>query len=155
MAFQITALPPSLFEHLFNKSAQELAQHGAVRQHVTKKPGFPCRVSLADAEIGEEVLLIHYEHQSAATPFRASHAVYIRPGVRQAAPAPNQVPEPLRSRTLSLRAFDDAGMMVYADLAEGPELEAAIERIFAIPEVSYLHLHFAKPGCYAARVDRG
>jgi len=154
MPFQIGALSKSQFEHLLPMSVQELVQYGAIRQTVTKKPGFPCRVSLADAEIGEEVLLVHYEHQTAPTPFRASHAVFIRPGAPQARPAPNEVPELLRSRILSLRAFDRAGMMVHADLAEGQELEAAIERIFAIPEVDYLHLHYAKPGCYAARADR-
>jgi hypothetical protein len=154
MPFQITALLKSQFEHLFAMNAQELAEHGAIRQIVIKKPGFPCRVSLADADIGEEVLLVHYEHQSADTPFRSSHAVYVRPNGASACPRPNEVPDLLRSRILSLRAFNAKGMMVCADLADGSELESAIERTFANPDVEYLHLHFAKPGCYAARVDR-
>jgi len=111
-------------------------------------------VSLADAELGEDVLLVHYEHQSAETPFRASHAVYVRPDADEAKPELNEVPALLRSRILSLRGFDEAGMMVHADLADGQELESAIEQVFAVPEVAYIHLHYAKPGCYAARVDR-
>jgi hypothetical protein len=154
MPFRISALPKSQFEPLFAMSAEELATRGALRQTVSKKPGFPCRVSLADAEIGEQVLLLHYEHLSVSTPFRSSHAIFVRPAAAQAQPGPNEVPDFFRSRTLSLRAFDAEGMMVEADLAEGRELETAIDRILDGPQVAYLHLHFAKPGCYAARVDR-
>jgi hypothetical protein len=154
MPFLIAALPRTLFEPLFSMTDEELTGYDAIRQRVTRKPGFPCRVSLADAEVGEEVLLVHYEHQSARTPFRASHAVYVRPAARQAFPGRDEVPELLRSREISLRGFDSTGMMVHADLADGRELEGAIEKIFAVGEVAYIHLHYAKPGCYAARVDR-
>jgi len=154
MPFRISALPKSQFEPFFAMSAEELASHGALRQTATKKPGVPCRISLTDAEVGEEVLLLHYEHLSVDTPFRSSHAIYIRPAAGQAQPGPNEVPDFFRSRVLSLRAFDAGGMMVEADLADGQELEPAIERLLAGAQVAYLHLHFAKPGCYAARVDR-
>ncbi len=109
---------------------------------------------MQDAEIGEEVILVHYEHQTARSPFRASHAVYVRPGLKQALFAPDQVPEMLRSRVLSLRAFDTQGMMIGADLTDGRELESAIKEMLGDARVAYLHIHFAKPGCYAARVDR-
>jgi hypothetical protein len=119
-----------------------------------KKPGFPCRVSLSDAEVGEEVVLVHYQHQPVSSPFRASHAVYVRPNAQQANPAKDEVPIMLRSRILSLRGFDRQGMMVAADLVEGVQLEQSVEAIFLDPAVAYIHIHFAKPGCYAARVDR-
>jgi hypothetical protein len=154
MSFLISSLSRSHFEHLFVLGKDELSAFGAVRMVATKKPGFPCRVSLADAEIGEEVILVHYEHQAANTPFRSSHAVYVRQSAAEAHLNVNEVPELLRSRILSLRAFDQTGMMVEADLAEGTALEAAIESMLQKPAASYIHLHFAKPGCYAARVDR-
>jgi hypothetical protein len=154
MTFQISALPKASFAHLFTLSDAELAARGAIRRRVDAKPGFPCRVSLADAEIGEEVILAHFEHQSAPTPFRSSHAIYIRPLADEARPAAGEVPPLLRSRILSLRAFDAAGMMIDADLADGRELEPAAERMLADPRVAYLHIHYAKPGCYAARIDR-
>jgi hypothetical protein len=154
MGFQISALDRAQFEHLFGLSDEELKSRKARRVVADKKPGFPCRVSLADAEIGEQVLLVHYEHQPAETPFRSSHAIYVRPSAKQAHLARNEVPEALRSRVLSLRGFDQEGMLQAADLAEGNALETAIEQIFTDPRVAYIHLHFAKPGCYAARVDR-
>lgn len=154
MSFQISALSPTPFEPLAAMSSSELATHHARRITVDKKPGYPCRVSLADAEVGEEVILVHYQHQGAATPFRASHAVYFRPGAQQVVPAVDEVPAMLRTRPISIRAFDDEGMMVGADLADGAQLEPAIAAALANPKAAYLHLHFAKPGCYAARVDR-
>ena len=45
-------------------------------------------------------------------------------------------------------------MMVGWELVEGAKLEAAIERLLAEPRAAYLHIHFAAPGCYAARVER-
>jgi hypothetical protein len=120
----------------------------------TTKPGFPCRVSLADAGIGEEVILVNYEHQNADSPFRASHAVYVRQNAVQASPEPGVVPELLRLRTLSLRGFDEHGMLVTAGLSDGKEVEAAIARFFEDPSVAYVHIHFAGAGCYAARADR-
>ena len=154
MSFRITALPKSKFEYLFALPSGDLAGCNAVRTLVTKNPGFPCRVSLTDAEIGEEVILVHYEHQTAATPFRSSHAVYIRREAQQASPGVGEVPHMLRSRMLSLRAFNEQGMMVDADLADGKALEVLLNEMFANPLTAYIHVHFAKPGCYAARADR-
>lgn len=152
--FHISALPRSRFEHLFPLSDEELEAHDALRRVATTRPGFPCRISLEDAEPGEEVLLVNFRHQDARTPFRASHAVYVRPNANQAELQEGEVPELLRSRILSLRAFDAAGMMLDADLTDGREVEHCIRKLLARADVAYLHLHSAKPGCYLARVSR-
>ena len=154
MAFQISALPSASFAPLFALDDDALAAMGGVRCVANRSPGFPCRVSLRDATPGETVLLVHYEHHPVASPFRASHAVYVREGAEQARPERGEVPEMLRSRLLSVRAFDGAGMLVDADVVEGREVEAAIARMFGETRVAYVHLHFARPGCFAARVDR-
>jgi hypothetical protein len=154
MSFRIQALPMSLFSPLLVFADEELRERGVLRRIVDKKPGFPCRVSLADAEVGETVLLVNYEHQPARTPFRSSHAIYVRVDAVEAKCATGEVPELLRSRLISLRGFDDSGMLINADVTEGRTLEPAIERLFANAKIDYIHLHYAKPGCYAARVER-
>lgn len=151
MAFQISALPAS-FTPLFRLSDAALAAREALRRVVDVSPGYPCRVSLRDAAIGETVILTHFEHHAVASPFRASHAIYVREGAAQAQLAANEVPVMLRTRLLSLRAFDRDGLLVDAEVVDGGELELAIERLLAA--AAYLHIHFAKPGCFAARVDR-
>jgi hypothetical protein len=151
--FQITALPREPFAPLFVLDDAALAERNAVRV-IAGEGGYPCRVSLVEAAPGEELILANYEHQGAATPFRASHAVYVRAAAAEARPAPGEVPESLRKRDLSLRAFDEAGMMIAADLADGRAVEPVIEQLLADPAVAYLHAHYAKHGCYAARIDR-
>jgi hypothetical protein len=150
MNFQIQALPAARFQPLFGQPDTFLAAQGVVRVTATKSPGFPCRVSLMDATEGETLLLLNYEHQSAPTPYRASHAIFVREGAIEATPAPGDIPEVLRRRFLSVRAFDASHMMLDADVTEGTTLEPLIARMFADRAVAYLHLHNAKPGCYAA-----
>ncbi len=153
MSFRISGLPATEFAEWFALSDAELAARHAVRRVADNKPGFPCRVSLTDAEVGEEVLLINYEHLPVDSPYRASHAIYIRAG-EQMCELVDAVPVMLRSRLLSLRAYDAAGMMTSADVVEGTELEAGIGKLFSNERARYLHVHFARPGCYAARIDR-
>jgi hypothetical protein len=153
MSFRISGLAAEPFEHYFTMDDTDLAQAGAVRRIADSKPGFPCRISLTDAEIGDEVLLINFEHLPTDSPYRSRHAIYIRRNEYRF-DANDAVPAMLRTRLLSLRAFDDAGMMVGADVVEGTEIEHAIAAQFGNPQTRYLHIHFAKPGCFAARVDR-
>ena len=154
MSFRITGLDPAPFRHLYGLTDDELAAHGARRTIANAKPGFPDRVELRDAEPGERLLLLNYTHQPADTPYRASHAIFVREGAEQAYDAVDEVPKALRLRPISLRAFDGHGEMVDADLVDGRVLEAVIERLLDNPEVRYLQAHYAKRGCYAARIER-
>jgi hypothetical protein len=151
MSFRITGLPAQAFAHLFSLSDAQLAEHNAVREIA---PGrYPCRISLTDAEPGDTLILVNHLHQPADSPYRSRHAIYVREG-ETTYDAVDAVPDQLRRRTLSVRGFDDAGMITDADLVEGTQLEGLIDRFLGNARTRYLHVHFAKPGCYAARVDR-
>ena len=154
MDFKITGLPAAAFESYFTLSDAELATHGAIRMVADRRPGFPCRVSLRDADPGETVLLLNFEHLCAATPYRSRHAIFVRQNATEACLQVNEVPEVLLTRLLSVRAFSHGGMMLDADVMQGRGLAPAIERMLNMPHVDYLHVHNAKPGCFAARVDR-
>ena len=154
MSFRITGLSADQFRPLFGLSDEELAARGARRVVADAKPGFPDRIALSDAEPGERLLLVNYTHQPADNPFRASHAIFVRENACQTYDRIDEVPEALRSRLISLRAFDASDMMVDADAVDGRELETAVARLFASPEVKYIQAHYAKRGCYAARVER-
>ena len=154
MSFRITGLSADQFRPLFGLLDEELAARGARRVVADAKPGFPDRIALSDAEPGERLLLVNYTHQPADNPFRASHAIFVRENACQTYDRIDEVPEALRSRLISLRAFDASDMMVDADAVDGRELETAVARLFASPEVKYIQAHYAKRGCYAARVER-
>ena len=154
MSFRITGLPAENFAHLFALSDQELVAREAVRRIADERtPGYPCRISLTDSQPGDELLLVNYEHHPVSSPYRMRFAVYVRKG-EETYDAVDEVPEQLRIRTLAVRAYDQNAMMVGWELVDGLELEAAIERLFADSRAAYLHIHYAAPGCYAARIDR-
>lgn len=153
MTFQIRALPVESFAADFFHTDDALRARGIRRVIADDRPTYPCRVSLQDAVEGERLLLPHLHHD-VDTPYRASGPIYVREAAAQAQPAIDEVPALLRSRLLSLRAYDARGMMVWADVLPGSELEAGIAQLFELERVEYLHLHYAKPGCYACRVDR-
>ena len=154
MSFRILGLAPTPFQPLFGLSDADLAAHGARRCVVDTPVGYPDRIELRDAAPGETVLLLNHVHQPADTPYRAAHAIYVREGAQSAYDAVDQVPDALRRRTLSLRAFDARHEMVDADLVEGAQCEELVERLLADPRVAYVQAHFARRGCYAARIER-
>jgi hypothetical protein len=151
MTFRIRGLDAGQFSHLFALSDAELAAQGAMRK--TADGPSPCRVSFTDATPGDEVILVNYEHHAVESPNRMRFAIYVREG-EATFDAVNAVPDQLRRRTLAVRGFDENGMMTDWKLIEGIWLEEAIERQFADPRARYLHVHFAAPGCYAAKVER-
>jgi hypothetical protein len=154
MTFQISSLSRDRFDELFHLDDQTLMTRGMKRYIADKKPGFPCRVSLQDAEPGERVILVPFQHQPSNSPYRASGPIFIRETADAAALAPSVVPELLRTRLLSVRAYDGNDVMTEADVVDGRDLEGLIARLLGDRRVDYLHVHFARPGCYACRVDR-
>lgn len=154
MNYQLRGLEPGLFEPLFDLDEAALASRGMRRMRSDAPVGFPCRISLEDAPVGEEVLLLPFTHQDSRSPYRASGPIFVRRGRREAAHIVGSLPPYLTRRTLSVRAYDTADDMVDADVVDGVDAAMLIERYLARDAVSYLHLHFARRGCYACRVDR-
>jgi hypothetical protein len=154
MSFRISGLDPAPFRHLYGLPDEELARLNVRRYVADSKPGFPDRVEMRDLEPGETALLLNYVHQPAETPYKSSHAIFVREGAQSRYEAIDAIPEAIRTRTISLRAFDDRGEMVDADLVDGREIEPLIARYLTDPRVSYLHAHYAKRGCFAGRIER-
>ena len=153
MSFRILGLSPDLFRGFFSLSDEELKAKGAIRLIATE-PGLPCRVSLEHAPLGDEVLLANFEHQPGATPYRANHAIYVSRSATRAFDQVDVVPESIRSRLVAVRAFDAADMMIDAEVVEGTQAAELFERFLSNPAASYLQVHNARRGCYAARVER-
>jgi hypothetical protein len=153
-AFRISALPFTPFAPLFALSDADLATRGMRRVVADDHPGYPCRVSLVDAEPGETLLLLHHVHHDVRGPYHGSGPIYVREHAIVAEPAPGEIPESVRRRLLSLRAYDGSGYLREADVAEGRELAQLVARLFADPLVAYVHAHNAKPGCFSCRIDR-
>lgn len=154
MTYKITGLDPAPFAPLFGLSDRELAERSVIRMQATEQPGFPCRITLDDAQIGQSVLLLNHVSHDVASPYRASHAIFVTEGAEQPASFIGEVPPAFRGRVLSLRGFDRDGMMAEAMLAQPGEADRAIRALFARPEIAYIHAHNATRGCFAAKVER-
>lgn len=154
MSFSITGLAPDEFGSLAGLSDEALAARGVIRRIADRKPGYPCRVTLEDAEPGERVLLLNYESHRTPTPYRSAYAIYVREGAKEAPTYVNEIPPVFRGRPLAFRHFDESGMLVGASLVADGAVKAAIIRAFDDPRVSYIDAHNAAHGCFAARITR-
>ena len=154
MTYRIRGLDPAPYRPLFGMADDELAARAIVRMTVTEKPSFPCRVTLEDREIGEQVLLLNHVSHDVANPYRASHAIFVMQGEIEAAEFIDEVPPVLDTRILSLRGFDDQGMMAQAVLTRPGEADEGIRSLFANTDVTPIHAHNATRGCFAAKIER-
>jgi hypothetical protein len=155
MSFRILGLDPEPFHALFDLTDTELLVRGARRYRIEADTGFPCRISLEDAPVGETVILTNHVHLAAPqSPYRAAGPIFVRERPVPRFDAVDTVPRQLAKRLLSLRAYDGEAMMVEGLVAEGTALANHVEDLFALPEVAFIHAHFARRGCYAARIER-
>ena len=152
--FQVSGIQEQEWQALWNQKNEDSLFVGVQRMIVDAKPGYPCRKSLVDAEIGEEVLLFTYEHHRADSPYRASGPVFVRTNAPTARLKKNEIPLMLRHRLLSLRGYDEQAMMIEACTAQGEQIEKHIHKIFANSNVQYIQVHNASPGCYNCQINR-
>jgi hypothetical protein len=154
MTYRIRGLDPAGFAPLFQLDDGELAALRATRVTADAPRGFPCRVSLEDAGSGETLILLNHVSHCVDTPYRTTHAIYVREAATQRADYVDRLPPAFAGRTLSLRGFGADAMMVDARLADPGEAEAGIRALFADPRIAYIHAHNAAQGCFSAQIDR-
>lgn len=137
------------------RGTTEIDTSAAVRVPVDAPNSAPCRRCLTDIEVGDTALLVSYDpfDPGVDTPYRTASPVFVHE--RRCTPyAGGDVPEQQRRRLLSVRSFDPAGIMLDAEVVEGSRLETTLDRQFANERAAFVHVHNAKPGCFAVRVDR-
>lgn len=152
--FQLKPIQATEVSHLFQLNDQELSKLNAKRIIVNEQPGFPCRISLEDATVGEEVILFSYKNHDVDSPYKSEGPVFVRKNAVTATLAVNEIPIMLHHRLLSLRAYDKDAMMIHARTVEGKVLSNALHDIFEREKVKYVHIHNSGPGCYNCRVER-
>ncbi|KWS06031.1 hypothetical protein AZ78_3585 [Lysobacter capsici AZ78] len=152
-AYRISGLSPEPFRPLFALDDDRLRAHDMRRVVADSPRGYPCRVSLTDAAVGETLLLLPYEHH-ALGPYRASGPIFVREAALQAPTYRNELPPILATRYLSLRAYDRDGWMRDARAVEGAAAQDELQSLFAIDGVVSVMAHNARFGCFLCRIDR-
>lgn len=154
MPYIVSGLDGAAFSGMFALNDDQLAAINARRVTATAKPGFPCRITLEDAEVGEQLILLNHVSHDVATPYRSAYAIYVRHSDAAAARYVDELPPVFIGRPIALRGFDATGMLRRAALAQQGEADHAITTLLADDEIAYIHAHNAAHGCYAARIDR-
>lgn len=154
MHYRIEGLPLDAFAGLFALDDAALAAHGARRVIADAKPGFPCRITLEDAEPGERLILLNHADHDVATPFRNAYAIYVREQATAATVMEDALPPVFAGRAIVLRGYGADGMLKAARLTPGSDAAGPIAELFADSAVAYIHAHNAAAGCFAARIDR-
>ncbi|MFY0667631.1 MAG: DUF1203 domain-containing protein [Alteromonas stellipolaris] len=154
MSFKVMGLDPSLFENLFFQDEKTLKEAGVTRYAVDTNPGYPDRIEMRDLEVGETALLINFEHLPLDSPYRSCHAIFVKEGATKQFEVEDEIPGVMKSRTLSVRAFDSEQMMIDARLVSGEDAAALFSKMLSNDKVSYLHVHNAIRGCYSGLVIR-
>ncbi len=153
-SFQLVAIDHAPYQQLFDLTDEELNERLITRCIAQENPGYPCRVSLEDAQIGEELLLMPYAHQPEASPYRSTGPIFVRRGAVQRQLPMGQVPSYVTNRLISVRAYDSKHMMVAASVCEGVNVDSEITEYFKQTDIAYMHLHNAKRGCFSCKVVR-
>ncbi|HEY7259208.1 MAG TPA: DUF1203 domain-containing protein [Gaiellales bacterium] len=147
---------PTFTVHALSDAAAEEARRspGAVPAVAGDGP-YPVRCCLSDAHDADGVVLASVMPFRGDSPYAARSPVYVH-AERCAGYSENAgvVPDMLRGRLLSVRAYDGMHMLSGTEVLPGEGLEGAIERLLGDAPGAYLHVHFAGPGCYACRIDR-
>lgn len=155
MSFRIHALSLEPFRPLFDLDDAALQALGARRMVADAPHSAPCRVSLADAEPGESLILLNHRHLDApASPYRAEGPIFVREAAIEARPSPGAVPDMLERRLLSVRVYDADWMMTDADMVEGRDLAARLDRWLDDGRVARIQMHTARRGCFMAAAER-
>ncbi|MDJ0643434.1 MAG: DUF1203 domain-containing protein [Erythrobacter sp.] len=153
MTYRIRGLDPEQFAHLFGAGEAERASHLA-RREIAVDGRYPCRVSLEDAERGEELLLTHFTNHTVDSPYRNAFAIYVRKSADQAAEFVDTLPPILRARPIALRCYDRDGNLHRAAISLSDDVDTLVRSLFDDPDIAYIDAHNAMHGCFAARIER-
>lgn len=155
MNFLIHPVPLAPFRPLFALDEAALEAIGARRMIADAPHSAPCRVSLADADPGETLILLNHRHLDApGSPYRSEGPIFVREAAAELALKPGEVPDILRRRLLSVRAYDSDGMLTDADVVEGADLAARLEAWFTDSQIERIQMHTARRGCFMAEARR-
>jgi len=114
---------------------------------------FPCRHCLRDAEPGERMLLASHSPFALPGPYKEVGPVFVHADAC-ARFAGSELPLQLRRRLLAVRGYDRAQSLVDFAVVEGAAVDGELERLLARDDVAFVHVRFARPGCFAARIER-
>ena len=129
MTYRIQGLEPGQFARFFASDEAELTRSLTHRVIAGEEGRYPCRVSLRDADPGDELVLTHFTNHAVDTPYRNAYAIYVRKDAGEAADYIDEMPPILRGRPIALRGYDAGGCLHTASLALQDDVDRAVDHL--------------------------
>ena len=117
---------------------------------------YPCRHCLREASGKTGMLLLSYQTPRPKSVYGQPTAIFLCAAGCARFNEPDTIPDIVRNRVVSFRAFRADGMMIYDanEIVEGDGQALAVRRIFSRDDVAYINAHTAKAGCLLCHIDR-
>ena len=142
------------WQQQLQQGTEQIENNPVIKVAADAKPGYPCRLSLQDAEPGEGLFLFSHSPFSTASPYRETGPVFVRENAKPAVLGANQVPEIAKARSIVVRAYDAGDMMVAARQAEAHEIADTIREFLRDESVEFVHLRAVVSGCFLCAARR-
>ena len=153
-SFQVFPIADTITEQIRETRVDELGHDLRVSLATVNDTG-PCRSCLTVIKPGEGRLLFSFAPNPHNHPYNEIGPIYIHEDRCEPYKDYNNFPPELRTRRpLTLRCYDETGVMVGGELVGDRPVEQVIGRLFEDPQVKYLHARTATVGCFVARVER-
>ena len=125
-------------------------------QRVVAQKTYPCRHCLREASGANGMLLLSHQAPEPRSVYGHPTAIFLCAQGCARFDEPDAIPDIVRNRHVSLRAFKSDGMMLYDanELVQREGHDAAIRRIFECKAVAFINAHTAKAGCMLCHIVR-
>lgn len=115
--------------------------------------GFPCRHCLRWAQPGERVILFPFAAIPPGRPYSETGPIFVHAEPCKRYAATREFPADFRQGRV-FRAYNSAQDMIDAEVVNGSEPEAVIEKLLQNPETAFVDARSATRGCYTFRMER-
>jgi len=105
------------------------------------------------AQPGERVILFPYEAIPAGHPYSESGPIFVHADRCQRYSATREYPSDFRNGRV-FRAYNANCGMIDAEVVNGSEPEAVVEKLLQNPETAFVHARSVTHGCYTFGVER-
>jgi hypothetical protein len=150
-SFRIVPLRTEIAEAARRKAEAGAPDHAVVT--ADSPEGYPCRHCLRWAQPGERMILFPFAAIAPGRPYSESGPIFVHAEPCDRYAATHEYPPEFRSGRV-LRAYNSQRDMIAAEIANGEEPEAVIERFLEKPETAFVHVRSANRGCYTMEVER-
>ena len=149
--FRIVPLHTEIAEAARAAAAGGAPDHAVVTADSPR--GYPCRHCLRWAQAGERMILFPYAAVPAGHPYSETGPIFVHAEPCERYSATHEYPDDLR-RGRAFRAYNTSFDMIDAEVANGSETEAIVDKLLRNPKTAFVDARSVTHGCYTFRIQR-